>query len=225
MTSVLPDTHFEAHRSTTAIVAGLEVETGGAGLVLGLNRQHVPVTARLFRPEPTRAVMVGGLRCAQLLAFRAIALGVRVVVQSARPAAWEGFARAVEGSVGFVAPGLRIGTQATATRPLLVILDVGPTVGEMDQASIGWQATVTVRDELTAWDVDTLVRADLVVLQPLTEVEAALAASALGLSEVQEWLSRIRADMVTLISRGTLRWALLSPTAIERQLIGTPTRF
>lgn len=81
-----------------------------------------------------------------------------------------------------------------------------------------------VRDELAPVDVDALSRADLVVLQPLRPEEAALAGGTLGLGEAQDWLTRIREDMVGVVNRRTVRWALLSPTPIERQLVGTPAR-
>ena len=81
-----------------------------------------------------------------------------------------------------------------------------------------------VRDELTPADVDALSRADLALLQPLTSAEATLAGAALGLGGSAEWLTRIREDMVAVVNRRALRWALLSPTPIEAQLIGPPTR-
>ncbi|MGH3729314.1 MAG: hypothetical protein ACRDTU_11260 [Micromonosporaceae bacterium] len=224
MTLAIPG-QLGAHITVHAALGNLEVNTGGAGLLLGLNRQNSPVTARVFRPEPTRAMLIGGLACVQLLAYRALALGVRVVVQSARAAAWERFAAEAGGGVGFIAPGSPIPQPATAMFPQLVIIDVGPSVGELDSQAGAWRTTLTVRDELTAWDVDTLMRADVAVMQPLSEVESALAASALGLHEVQEWMSRIRADMVTLASHGTVRWALLAASAAEQQVVGQPVRY
>lgn len=85
-------------------------------------------------------------------------------------------------------------------------------------------STLVVRDELTPADVDTLGRADLAVLQPLDPSEAALAGTALGLGGAAEWLTRIRDDMVAVVNRRALRWALLSPTPIESQLVGRPGR-
>ena len=86
------------------------------------------------------------------------------------------------------------------------------------------QASLVVRDELAPADADALARADLVLLQPLRANEAALAGVALGLGEAAEWLTRIRDDMVGVVNRRAVRWALLSATPIESQLIGTPTR-
>ncbi|GIG58836.1 hypothetical protein Lfu02_32080 [Longispora fulva] len=213
--------------SATSLDA-LELHGGGAGLMLGTNRHRQPVIARVFRPEPTRGVLVGGLRCAQLIAFRVLALGAQVVIQSARPAAWQPFTHGVGApgdAVVYAAPGSPL-PAASATRPQLLILDVGAGVGELSEsAAANWRTTLAIREELTAWDVDTLVRAHLVLLQPLSEIEAALASSALGLSEVQDWLHRIRADMLTVVSQGSVRWALLGTTAIEQQVIGAPNRF
>ena len=103
-------------------------------------------------------------------------------------------------------------------RPLLVVVDVGPVAADRTPGP-GWQATLVVRDDLTPADIDALAHADLVVLQPLPPDEAALAGAALGLGDAAGWLTRIRDDMVGVVSRRTLRWALLSPTPIERSLV------
>jgi len=227
--TVFPESHLGVHLADPRTLRTLELTADGAGLMLGRNRQRHPVTARLFRPEHTRVLLAGDLRCAQLFAFRALALNAQIIIQSARPAAWEGFSRALGrvvagGSVHFIPPGTPHRAVGTRIRPVLVVLDVGPAVGNLQQTEAAWQATLNVRDTLTAWDVDSLVRADLVVMQPLSRMEAALAASTLGLTEVQEWLWRIRGDMVTLVNRGTVRWAQLAPSSVERQVIGMPTR-
>jgi hypothetical protein len=206
---------------------GLELPVGTAGLMLGSNRHGAPVIARLFRPEQTRALVIGGVRCAQLVALRAMAVGARVVVQTARPQAWEPFVRgaAVPGeSIAVVPPGRALEiAPGTALHPLLVVVDVGP-VGPDASPGHGWQATLVVRDEFTPADVDVASRADLLLLQPLRADEAALAGSALGLGDAAQWLTRIRQDMVGVVNRRAVRWAALSTTPIELQLIGPPAR-
>lgn len=206
---------------------GLELPVGDAGLMLGNNRHGAPVVARLFRPEQTRALVVGGVRCAQLVALRAMALGARVVVQTARPQLWEPFVRgaAVPGeSIAVVAPGRVLEIPAgTALHPLLVVVDVGP-VGPDTRPGAGWQATLVVRDEFTPADVDVATRADLLLLQPLRPHEAALAGPVLGLGDAAQWLTRIREDMVGVVNRRAVRWVALSATPIEVQLIGAPVR-
>jgi hypothetical protein len=206
-------------------IAQLHLPLGGDGLMIGMNRHGAPVTLRLFRPEPTRLVLVGGVRAAQLLTLRAMALGARVVVQTSRPYAWEPFVRGVSTpgeTIGLLPAGRQVALPpGTPMHPLLLVVDVGPVGAD---AGAGWQATLVVRDELAPVDVDALSRADLVVLQPLRPDEAALVAGTLGLSEAQDWLTRIREDMVGVVNRRSVRWALLSATPIERQLVGTPAR-
>lgn len=203
-----------------------------AGLVLGVNRRNEPVTVRLFRAEPTRAMLAGGLRAAELVTLRALALGARVVVLSARPGAWEPFVRGVAApgeSVIVVPPSRPLPAlgPGSALRPQLIVADAGPAPASGEQAdapTASWRTTLVVRDSLVPADVDPLARADLVVLQPLAPAEAAIAASALGLGAAQEWLTRIRGDMVGVVNRRTVRWVLLSATQVEQQLLGTPAR-
>ncbi|MEV6810895.1 type VII secretion protein EccE [Micromonospora sp. NPDC051296] len=215
---------------TATPVAGgheLELPYGSAGLLVGANRHGDAVTVRLFRPESTRVMLVGGVRAAQLVTMRAMALGARVVVQTARPRAWEPFVRGV-GMPGrpipLVPPGRPVdGEPATPLAPVLVVLDApAPPTGPRPGAA--WQATLLIRDELTPADADALGRADLAVLQPLNRAEAAVAGAALGLGDAAEWLTRIRPDMVAVVNRRALRWARLACTPIEAQLIGRPTR-
>jgi type VII secretion protein EccE len=206
---------------------GLHLPVSSAGLMLGSNRHGMPVIARLFRPEQTRALLVGGVRGAQLVALRAMALGARVVVQTARPRAWEPFVRgaAVPGeSIAVVPPGRAIEIPpGSALHPLLVVVDVGPVSAD-NRPGAGWQATLVVRDEFSAADVDVASRADLLVLQPLRVEEATLLGGALGLGEVAQWMTRIRPDMVGVVNRRAVRWAMLAHTPIETQLIGPPGR-
>ncbi|MFY1587343.1 type VII secretion protein EccE [Micromonospora sp. WMMD734] len=210
----------------TPAVEPPELTLGGAGLMVGANRHGGAVTVRLFRAEGTRLVLVGGLAAAQLLVLRALALGAGVLVQTGRPRAWEPFVRGVggqQGGVVVVPTGRAVGVTGSPLRPLLVVADAGTAAGEPPPGA-GWVSTLVVRDGLTPADVDTLGRADLAVLQPLDPSEAALAGTALGLGGAAEWLTRIRDDMVAVVNRRALRWALLSPTPIESQLVGRPGR-
>jgi type VII secretion protein EccE len=209
------------------VVNGLDLAIGPAGLMIGNNRHGGPVVARFFRPEQTRAMLVGGVQCAQLLALRAMALGARVVVQTARPHVWEPFVRgaAVPGeSIAVVPPGRTIEiAPGSALHPLFVVVDVGP-VGADTRPGAGWQATLVVRDDFGAADVDVASRADLLLLQPLRPDEAALVGTALGLGDTAQWLTRIRPDMLGLVNRRAVRWAALAQTPIEAQLIGPAVR-
>jgi type VII secretion protein EccE len=72
------------HRAATSHLDGLGLGTRGAGVLLGRDRYDAPVTLDLFRPVPTQLVLVGGARCAQLLAVRAAATGARILIHSPR---------------------------------------------------------------------------------------------------------------------------------------------
>jgi type VII secretion protein EccE len=200
----------------------------GSGVMVGRNRRGSPVIARLVRPEPTRVLLVGGIRAAETLTLRALALGAHVLVQTGRPAAWEPFLRAVSlpsDTIAMVPPGQTVALPpAGRLAPQLVVVDVGTAAGDPPGGYGPWRTTMVVRDDLAAADVDPLARADLVILQPLRPDEAVLAGATLGLGDGQEWLTRIRADMVGLVNRRAVRFALLSPTPLEQQLVGPPER-
>ena len=136
---------------------GLELPVGSAGLMLGSNRHGAPVVARLFRPEQTRALLIGGVRCAQLVALRAMAVGARVVVQTARPQAWEPFVRgaAVPGeSIAVVPPGARADRTGLRLHPLLVVVDVGPVGADTRPGTAGrppWWSVTSSRPPTSTW--------------------------------------------------------------------------
>ena len=199
-----------------------------AGLMLGRNRHGHPVTVRLLRAEPTRAVLAGGVAVAALVTVRAMALGARVVVQTGRPQAWNRYIRGVTtvgDAVTLAPPGHPVPLPAaTALAPQLVLVDTGPVPVDPPVPVGPWRTTLVLREDLAAPDTELLARADVVILQPLGPAEADLAGTALGLGTGQEWLTRIRDDMVGLVSRRTVRWARLSPTPIEAQVFGSLAR-
>jgi len=223
----MPLPRLGTHVGDPAAPELLGLRTGGAGVVVGLDRYGAPFGVRLFRPEPTALVVVGTVRLAQLLAFRALAVGASVVVQSERPGVWSPFATlssAPDEAVRLAPPGSRVEGEGTSQRPRLVVSDVGPATSDAEGDTARWTTTMTVRDELTAWDVGPLSRADVAVLQTLSPAEAGLAASVLNLRSRERALSTLRRDLVTVASHGTVRWAQVVLTPIEEQLIGPPAR-
>ena len=165
-----------------AALDSLDLPLGTAGLMLGANRHGIAVITRLFRAEVTRVVLIGGVRAAQIVAMRAMALGARVVVQTTRPRSWEPFVRGVSApgeTIAVIPPGRPItGPPGSPLHPLLVVVDVGPVAADT-QPGPGWHASLVVRDDLSHADVDAVSRADLVILQPLRPDEATLAGVAL----------------------------------------------
>jgi type VII secretion protein EccE len=218
-----------SHRATAAMIAGLGSPLTEAGLLLGRNRRDSPVTVRLLRAEPTRAVLFGGPTVAALLAVRALGLGAHVAVQSTRPQRWAAFERGLTGlPVHLVALGQPLGA-ATAgpDQPQLIVTDAGRHMVDLPPDSHPWRSHLLVRDELTGYDLDSLAYADLVLLQPLPPEAASLIAAALGRPEAADWLSRIRPDMLAVIARNAdgrrpaVRWARLTITPTENQLLVT----
>jgi type VII secretion protein EccE len=210
----------------TAAVAALTTPYGGSGLMIGVNRNQEPVAFRLFRPEATRVVLIGGAPVAQVIAVRAMALGAHVLVQTTRPMAWEAFSRGLGGGAPLtvMAPGPVTVPPGQPLHPLLTIVDAGPVAADRSPGS-PWHSTLVLRDDLSPVDIDVLGRADLALLQPLQAAEAAVAVSVLGLSRDQEaWLSRAQPGMVGVVHRRSVRWAAMSQTQYEQQLIGSLNR-
>ncbi|WP_433054754.1 hypothetical protein [Dactylosporangium sp. CS-033363] len=203
---------------------------GGEGVMLGVDRNGHPLVVRLFRGEPTRAMLIGRRRCAQLLILRALAAGATVLVQSGRPYAWEAFQRALGNSEALtvVAPGRLPEPQpAMATRPQLLVVDIGPVpAGSMPVPGSAWRTVLFLRVKLTPADVDLLTQVDLALLQPMTPGEASLAGDAFGLADTSiAGLAMISPEMVCVVAnREAVRWAHLKPTPIEVQLTGGPGR-
>ncbi|MBC8093055.1 MAG: hypothetical protein H7Y15_14170, partial [Pseudonocardia sp.] len=78
MSRALTRTHLARPGALEAVL----LRSGGAGLVIGTNRHSAPVAVQVFRPEPTRAVLVGSHRLAQVVVFRAIGAGAAVTVET-----------------------------------------------------------------------------------------------------------------------------------------------
>ncbi|WP_305789939.1 hypothetical protein [Symbioplanes lichenis] len=203
------------------------LRSGGAGLVVGRNRQKQPVTLRPFRPAPTRMLVIGGVGCAQLLAFRALAIGARLFIQTAREQVWDAFLRRCgvgRETAAFLPPESAPPIAATLGAPHLVIVDAGAAVGPPPSAGGPWQATLVVRDDLASWDEGLLQQSDVVVLQRLSPAEAAMAASVLGIRQAQTYLPQLPGEMVGLVSRARLQWVMLSSTPTEQALLGSVAR-
>jgi ESX secretion system protein EccE len=220
--------------------AACPTEVPAAGLVLGRDRQGRPVTARLTRPEPTRAVLLGGVGTAAVLALRALALGTSVTVQTGRPGTWAEVLRTVLPAgqmVPMIPPGQPVAAAtASPLAPRLLVVDATAPAGEPPVAAAPWHATLLVRDRLTAADTAALTRADIVIMQPLPAAEAALAGTALGLDGAALGPDRAARELdggrgrpgpprpgaLAVASPGRLIWAQLSATPVELPVIAAP---
>jgi hypothetical protein len=86
------------HTATPSALAHIRMPASGSGLIVGEDRDRRPVAVRLFRPEPTSVTLVGQISTAQLLLFRALALGASAIVVTSAPRAWSNSANAPWGS-------------------------------------------------------------------------------------------------------------------------------
>jgi hypothetical protein len=209
-------------------VPDLALSAGGGGLVVGRDRWDVAMVLRPMRPEPTNVVMVGGLACAHLLVLRLVAVGARVAVQTVRQGDWQVFVQ--RSGIGpnyliFMPPGVRRPPTATARRPEVIVVDVGPVTWTNVSPAGSWQTTMVVRHELAQPDTDLLGSADLVLMQQLTEPEATIAAAAVGMPNVEQWLPRISPTMISTVSQGRVQWATLSPSDLETRVLGPVARW
>ncbi|MGH3682515.1 MAG: hypothetical protein ACRDT2_19970, partial [Natronosporangium sp.] len=215
--------HIGSHTATRAALAGLSgsVAGPGAGLVAGIDRYQRPVPVPWFRPEPTRISLVGDVGTGQLLAFRALALGTRVVVVTHQPDLWNGFGARTVGAADRVAvfgSERPFAVTATGQRPALVIYDLGVT-GATNPPPLGpWQTQLTILRRLDPAGVPAVQGCHLVMLQRLTEPEAATAARALRLPGQQvELIQAMTDDMLALLGGGVDRYVWLARTELEEQ--------
>jgi hypothetical protein len=191
-------------------------------LRIGSDRDHRPVPIRLFRTEPTKVTLVGAVWTAQMVAFRALATGARVVVVTADPGAWNGLGPWATGRHDRVAvlPGeAPLAVSGSAQQPILLVYDLG-LVGPTAPPELGpWQTQITVLRELRTAGVPALHGVDLVVLKRLSAAEAMLSAGPLRLSaQSVQLLQRLEDEMVALLGGGADRYVWLRLTEIERQL-------
>ncbi|GAA3386905.1 hypothetical protein GCM10020369_27360 [Cryptosporangium minutisporangium] len=203
----------------------LPLRVGGDGTVLGVDPHGAPLAVRLFRAAPTRIVLVGSPRCAQLTAFRTLASGAQVVVGTARPQTWAPLVGAAPPGTVAVrpadAPPLASGRR---TRPLLHIDDAPPYDTPPELPAGRWTTVVTLREALTHREAELVEHADLVLLQPLVQTEAEVLASALRVPGIDQRLARLPADVLTVADRRGVRWGRLSVTPIEHHSFGPALR-
>jgi hypothetical protein len=202
----------------------IRIHTAGSGVLLGADDSGRPVTISLFRPEPTFVVVLGRVGLAQIIGFRALAVGAALAVSTGRPSAWSALAGTVAGAPGTVEitwPGSRPRWVGSSLRPQLLLIDSESTatVGAMPVVH-AWSTLIAVREQLTSRDANVLGRADLILTQGLSPQEAQLLAGVAHLPNYVQAFTSLAPSAVAVVSHGNVRSARIAPTAIERQLIG-----
>jgi hypothetical protein len=198
-----------------------------AGVLLGRDQVQAPVAVRLFGPRPGRVTVVGGWWAARLVAFRALATGALLAVHDAAARHWQGFGEMATNRaerMGFVDPGQPLALPATPRRPVLYVHDLVAAQG--GPPPLGpWQCAMVVVPQLTAGAARALTEADRCVVQRLTESEATLAGSVLRLpTNTVGHLQLMPDDLLGLLGAGPARYVWAAQTALEKRLLGPPSR-
>lgn len=217
-----------AHLASDAALDEIRLSASGAGVLLGHDRDRRPVQIRMFRPEPTRATLIGGLWACRFAAFRALAVGARVVIFTGQPEQWEGFGQWATGRADRVAvlPSERPITVTASSRvPTLMIYDVG-LLGAANRPALGpWQTQLTVLRQLTAYGFPAVQESNLVMMQRLGNEEAFTVSSVLRLTrQATQLLGALRDDMLALVGGGADRYVWVNPTSVEKSQFGAPHR-
>jgi hypothetical protein len=225
-TRSLPPLRIGRHIATETALERVRPSAPAVGLALGWDKDNQPIMARLFRPEPTRMTLVGGLWITRVLAVRALALGASVSVFTTRPEAWQGFdswATGGDGRVQVFPAEHRLTAIGSPRRPLLYLYDA-ELLAPPQRHNLGpWQAQLTVLRQLTAYGVPTVQESNLVVVRRLARDEATTVASTLRLSkQTTAWLEMMPDDVLAVLSGGTDEYASVRPTLFERARFGRP---
>ncbi|MFI6761345.1 hypothetical protein ACIBF5_19630 [Micromonospora sp. NPDC050417] len=217
-----------SHTASRTALTQLRITSAGSGMILGADRQQLPVSVRMFRPEPARVALVGGVWAGQLLTFRALALGARVAVVTTDPYAWHGFGERATGHgdrVAVLNAEQPLALTGSAHQPVLVIYDLGFVGGSAPPPLGPWQTQLTVLRQLSQSGVPAIQDCELVLLQRLSSVEATLAAEALRLPQPSTQFLQVMADdMLALVGDGAERYVWYAQTEVERQFVGGPRR-
>ncbi|MFI5955631.1 hypothetical protein [Cryptosporangium sp. NPDC051539] len=224
--SVDPDATSGVTDQSAGLAGALPLRVGGEGTVLGIDPHGKPLAVRLFRPTQTRVVLVGSPRCAQLIAFRSLASGARVTIGTARPQVWAPItAAAPPGTVAIRPVDAEPAEQpGTRTRPLLYLDDAPPYGVPPELPSGRWTTVLTIREALTHREAELLERADLVAAQPLVPAEVEVLSSALKVPGIDDRLSRLPADVLTVAHPRGVRFGRLTVTQTEQHFFGPALR-
>lgn len=204
----------------------IRIHTAGAGLVVGTGETGRPVAVTFVRREPTLVAILGRLVLAQVVGFRALALGARLTVTSVRPSAWSPLARAaadIPGAVEIAWPDHQPELNGSSLQPQLLVVDTGSTAAASAlPAPRPWSTLVAVREQIADRDIGLLGRADLILTQNLPAGEAERLCRALGIGRYAKAIATMPPGALAAISHGQVCWARLAPTVIEQQLLGAP---
>ena len=223
--------HIGRHAAPAHALDELQLTSESFGLLLGRTQAGEPLALRLFRPRPTRVVLIGGAWPAKLVVFRALCFGARAVVHTDHPAGWLSLGQRATGRtdrVAVLAPGSPVSMTASADSPILRFADSDQMP---EQELPAWTTRMLV---LPAGSPDLVTRlrdADILLLERLSPGGAAALAPVLGLSpRTRDTLQVLHDDMLAVLTRVTghgsaVQYAWLRPSRTELETLGDPRRY
>lgn len=232
----LPTLRIGRHVADDEALDRLQLSAASPGLRLGRDQAGDPVALPLFRPEPTRVVLIGPSATAALLALRALRLGCRLMVFTHDTGGWIALGRRATGRtdrVAVLAPGSAVNRVSSADAPVLRMLLPDPATGtppSPDPDLPGWSTELSASPRLTPALADRLAAADLVLAHRLPPTEAAGLCAARRLAgPVAHLLQVLHDDMLAVLSPAGQRYAWIGPTRLEADILaeppaGTPSR-
>ncbi|WP_228456509.1 hypothetical protein [Streptomyces durbertensis] len=216
------------HLLPADVLGELSLPVGDDGIVIGVDPQNQPAVVSLLRPKPLDVLLVGSVWIAQLLALRAVAVGARVAVETARAPVWTQMAQAAGGGQQCVSVHdvRQIAPQGPSiSSPVLVMRDCGAQPPRNQLAPSPWQGVVTLLPFLGPRAPRLLNRADLVGLQRLSPQETEVVARVMRLPrQVAATLPTLSDNAMLWCTRNHQQFVLTEPTDAETGLLGAPRR-
>jgi hypothetical protein len=209
-------------------LTGLSADAGYTPLIVGRDSAGAFVPLLMFRPVPTTVTFIGDWRTARILLLRCLGLGARVAIRAggglAETSQWTLLDRAAGGSGRRVWPmpaEQPVPAPLLGTPLVLHVFDNGMAGPAVRQATVPWHTQLTVLGSLSGTRAQAVANADIVLAQRLEPAEASHTAAVLGHPEATAAaLSSLPEDMLAVLSRGSARYAWLTPTTVERRLFG-----
>ena len=195
-----------------------------AGLVLG-SGQSGALVVRLFRSDSVRICVVSAGQLAQLIAYRALAVGAHVTVVTDAVAAWGRLVSAVPRGPGWLTvlpTGARVTATGSLARPSLVV-DATRDHQALPRWEQGdWQTFVSVQSDLEPTDETRLRSYDLLIAQRLEPAASEVARRGFGLAKDRAgWLTQMPAGVVGVAAAGQLAFGQLSLSTMEQRLFAS----
>ncbi|HEY8456264.1 MAG TPA: hypothetical protein VIL34_11755 [Actinopolymorphaceae bacterium] len=212
-----------SHEAYAEDLSHLTLTLPAAGLVLGSgNGPAGTLVVRLFRSDPVRICVVSVGQLAQLIAYRALAVGAHVTVVTDAVAAWGRLVSAVPRGPGWLTvlpTGARVTATGSLARPSLVI-DATRDHQALPRWEQGdWQTFLSVQSTLEANDETRLRSYDLLVTQRLSPEAAEVARRGFGLAQDRaQWLRDMPPGVVAVAAAGQVAFGQLSLSTMEQRL-------